>query len=102
MSLLQLITGSNTVDFSTTANLVYSTIRIVNHDSTKILALSTHNQNFPYYISPPLISPLPPKATPLISPDLRCTEVIKYYLIVPLKKDHPSCKATFSLQKVWP
>jgi hypothetical protein len=42
----------------------------------------------------PLIRPLPPKADPLIRPDFTCTEIVKYYIIVPLKRDHPSYKAT--------
>jgi hypothetical protein len=27
----------------------------------------------------PLIRLFPPKATPLIKPDFRCTEIVKYY-----------------------
>ena len=40
--------------------------------------------------------------TPLMRPDFRCTERVKYLLIEPLKKGHYSCKPTFSLQKGWP
>ena len=47
-----------------------------------------------------LIRSLPLKATPLIRPDFRCTELVKYYSIVPLKRVHPSFKDTFSLQKL--
>jgi hypothetical protein len=32
---------------------------------------------------------LPPKANPLIRPPFRCTDLDKYYLIVPLNRDHP-------------
>jgi hypothetical protein len=41
----------------------------------------------------PLIRPLPPKATLFIMPDFRSTEMVKYFLIVPLKRG-----TTFSLQ----
>ena len=44
-----------------------------------------------------LIRSLPLKATPLIRPDFRCTELVKYYSIVPLKRVHPFFKDTFSL-----
>ena len=48
--------------------------------------------------------PLPLKATltkgyPLIRPDFRCTEIVKYYKIIPLLRGHISYKVTFSLQK---
>ena len=43
--------------------------------------------------------PFPPKATSLIRTDFRCTEIVKYYYIVPLKRDHPSYKATPSTMK---
>ena len=33
------------------------------------------------------------KAIPLIRPDFRCTEIVKYYLIVTFKRDQPSYKA---------
>jgi hypothetical protein len=33
--------------------------------------------------------PLPPKATPLIRTDFRCTVIVKYYCIVPLKRGYP-------------
>jgi len=39
------------------------------------------------------------KVLPLIRSDIK---IVKYYLIVPLKRDHPSLKATFSFQKGWP
>jgi hypothetical protein len=45
--------------------------------------------------------PLPPKATPLIRTDFRCTVIVKYYCIVPLKRGYPSYKTTLSLQKNW-
>jgi hypothetical protein len=32
-----------------------------------------------------------------IRPDFRCTEMVKYYFIFPLKRDHSSYKATFSM-----
>ena len=38
------------------------------------------------------------ETTPLMRPDFRCTEIVKYYLVVPLKRDHPS----YHLQKWWP
>ena len=40
------------------------------------------------------------KTTPVIRPDFRCTEIVKYYKIVPFKKVHLSCQVT--LQKQWP
>lgn len=50
--------------------------------------------------SPPLIRPLPPKAIPHIRSNLRCYKIVKYCSIVLLiKRDHPSYKVTFSLQK---
>ena len=49
-----------------------------------------------------LYSILPLKTTPLIRPSFRCTEIVKCYSNFPLKRGHPSFKATFSLQKAWP
>jgi hypothetical protein len=43
------------------------------------------------------VVPLPPKATPLIRPDFRYIEIVKYYEIVPLKRGYPSYKAIFTL-----
>jgi hypothetical protein len=40
-----------------------------------------------------IIRPLPPKAAPLIRSDFRCTEMVKYYQIVSLKRGHLSQKA---------
>jgi hypothetical protein len=40
------------------------------------------------------------KTTPVIRPDFRCTEIVKYHKIVPFKKVHHSCQVT--LQKQWP
>ena len=48
-----------------------------------------------------LIMPLPPKATPLIRTDFRCTVIVQYYCIVPLKRGYPSYKTRLSLQKNW-
>ena len=51
------------------------------------------------YSNTPFKRLLPPKATNLFRSDF--TKIVKYYLhvIVPLKRGHPSFKATFSLQK---
>ena len=51
-----------------------------------------------------VIRPLLPKATPLIRPDFRCTEIAKYmyYKTVPLKRGYYSYKVNFVLQKKWP
>ena len=49
--------------------------------------------------SPHLIRQLSPNAIPLIRPDFRCTEIVKYYLFNPLKRDLSSCKATFPLEE---
>jgi hypothetical protein len=35
------------------------------------------------------------KATPLIRPDIRHTEILKYYYFVPLKRGHPSYQARY-------
>jgi hypothetical protein len=35
---------------------------------------------------PPLVRPLPPKATAIIKPDFRCIQIQEYYFIVPLKR----------------
>jgi hypothetical protein len=35
-------------------------------------------------VVPPLTKPLSLKDSPLICPDLRCTEILKYYEIYPL------------------
>ena len=40
---------------------------------------------------------LPPNATPLIRPDFRWTEIVKYYKIFPLKRGLSSYVAPFSL-----
>jgi hypothetical protein len=32
-------------------------------------------------------------------PDFRCTEIVKYYLVVPLKRDHPSYEARFQMHR---
>jgi len=59
-----------------------------------------YTNNLSYYSSPHLIRPLPPKAIPHIRPNLRCYKIVKYCSIVLLiKRDHPSYKVTFSLQK---
>jgi hypothetical protein len=50
----------------------------------------------------PLIRPLPPKVIFLARPDFRCTEIVKYYYIVSLKRGHPSYQAIFSMQIGWP
>ena len=47
------------------------------------------------YSSPHVIRPLPPKATLLIRPDFRCTEMVKYYLIAPPMKGHPHIRPFF-------
>ena len=49
-------------------------------------------------VVPPVIWPLPSKATPLIRPDFRCTEIVKYYWLIPLKRGHPYFTTTISLQ----
>jgi hypothetical protein len=43
-------------------------------------------------------------ATPLIGPDFisRCTEIVKYYKIVSLKKGHTSYKVYFIIVEGWP
>ena len=41
---------------------------------------------FMLYSSPPLIKPLPSKATPLIRTDFRCIITVKYCYIVPLSR----------------
>jgi hypothetical protein len=41
-----------------------------------------------------LIRPLPSKVTPLIRSDFKCTEIVKYYSIGPLKREHLSSKDT--------
>jgi len=41
------------------------------------------------------------KAIHVIMPDFRWTEIVKYFLIVPLKRGHPSYKTMLSLQKCW-
>jgi hypothetical protein len=40
---------------------------------------TSYNIYITLYIIPPLIRPLPPKATPFISPDSRYIEMVKYY-----------------------
>ena len=35
------------------------------------------------------------KATPLIRPDFRCTDTVKYYYIISLKRDHPFLQSNF-------
>ena len=47
------------------------------------------------------IRPISPKATPLNRPYFRCTEIIKYNVLLrcTLKRGHPSYKATISFQK---
>ena len=45
-----------------------------------------------------LIRPLPTMATSLIRPDFRFTEIVKCYLIDPIKRGHPSYKVTLLLQ----
>ena len=42
------------------------------------------------------------KAPSCIKPDLRCTEIVKHYLILPLLRGHLSYQATFWFQKGWP
>ena len=51
--------------------------------------------------STPFIRPISPKATPLNRPYFRCTEIIKYNVLLrcTLKRGHPSYKATISFQK---
>jgi hypothetical protein len=46
-----------------------------------------------------LVKPLPKKATSIIRRDLSNNKIL---LICPLKRGHPSYKATFSLQNEWP
>ena len=33
-----------------------------------------------------------------MKPDFKCTKIVKYYNVAPLKRGHPSFKNTFSLQ----
>ena len=51
------------------------------------------------YSSPSLNRPLSPKATPLIRPDVRSTERVKYYQYVAIMRGHLSYKDMCSLQK---
>jgi hypothetical protein len=45
---------------------------------------------------------MPPKAIALIRPDFTCTEIVKYYYLVPHMRGHPDYNAFFFiLQKGW-
>ena len=48
------------------------------------------------YSSPPKV--LPTKGLPSYFQISRCSEIVQYYLIAPLKSGHPSYKVTFSLK----
>ena len=60
---------------------------------------SKHPKYIGWLFSPHLIRQLSPNAIPLIRPDFRCTEIVKFYLFKPFKRDIPSCKATFPLEE---
>ena len=57
--------------------------------------LGHYNTKLQSTVVPRLTKPLPPKATPFIRPDFRCTEIVKYYLIVTFKRDQLSYKTIF-------
>ena len=40
---------------------------------------------------------MPPKAIALIRPDFTCTEIVKYYYLVPHMRGHPDYNAFFFL-----
>ena len=52
------------------------------------------------YISLPLIRPLQAKAIPLIRSNFRCTEIIKYYMVVPLREAIPLINHSFIAEGV--
>jgi hypothetical protein len=48
-----------------------------------------------------LTRPLPPKAIPFIRLNFRGIDIVEYYNILSLKRDHASYKDIFSLQNGW-
>ena len=53
-----------------------------------------------HYYSPTFKRPLPPKTTFLIRSDIRSTEIVKKYKIIPLNRGHLSYKARFQMHRV--
>jgi hypothetical protein len=54
------------------------------------------------YSSPPVIRTITPTTTPLVTSDLRCTEIAKYYNLSPWREANPLIRVTLSLIKMWP
>jgi hypothetical protein len=86
---------TGTISLSSTVNRTIKITVVIRH-LTHIKKTCMQTQ---WYCSPSIIWPFTPKSTLVIRPDSRCTEIVKYYSTVLLKKGNHFYKTTFSLQK---